>query len=67
MASVEAKFPQNPPLKTQRLVLGAQICLRILTIVTTLAATWVVMTSRESAVIIGMTFEARYSYSPTIK
>ncbi|KAM3704312.1 hypothetical protein ACJW31_04G166900 [Castanea mollissima] len=67
MASLEAKFPQNPPLKTQKLVLGAQIGLRILTIAFTLAATWVVLTSRQSTMAFGIPVDARYSYSPTFK
>ncbi|XP_062170643.1 CASP-like protein 1F1 [Alnus glutinosa] len=67
MASTESKFPQNPPPKTQKIVLGAQIGLRILVIGTALAATWVMLTCRQSTEIIGMTFDARYSYSSTFK
>ncbi|KAK9995300.1 hypothetical protein SO802_019986 [Lithocarpus litseifolius] len=67
MSSLEAKFPQNPPLKIQKLVLGAQIGLRILTIALTLAATLVVLTSRQLTVAFGVPVDARYSYSPTFK
>lgn len=67
MASTESKFPQNPRLKTQKIVLGAQIGLRILVIATALAATWVMLTCRQSTEIIGITFDARYSYSSTFK
>jgi len=67
MSSLEAKVPQNPPLKTQKLVLGAQIGLRIMTIALTLAATWVVLTSRQSTKAFGVPVEARYSYSSTLK
>ncbi|KAF5476497.1 hypothetical protein F2P56_003247 [Juglans regia] len=67
MDGFEAKFPQNPALKTQKIVLGAQICLRILAIATSLAATWVMLTSKQSEEIIGITFYARYSYSSSMK
>ncbi|EXB54908.1 hypothetical protein L484_008838 [Morus notabilis] len=67
MANTEAKFQQNPPQKTQNLFFGAQICLRILAVASTLAATWIILTSKQSIEIIGITFEARYSYSPAFK
>jgi hypothetical protein len=67
MDSTESKFPQNSPLKTQKIVLGAQIGLRILVIATALAATWVILTSKQSTEIIGITFDARCSYSSTCK
>jgi hypothetical protein len=67
MDGTESKFPQNPPRKTQKIVLGAQIGLRILVIATSLPATWVMLTSRQSTEIFGITFDARYSYSSTSK
>ncbi|XP_059433369.1 CASP-like protein 1F1 [Corylus avellana] len=67
MDGTESKFPQNPPKKTQKIVLGVQIGLRILVIATALAATWVMLTSRQSTEIFGITFDARYSYSSTCK
>ncbi|XVE63735.1 hypothetical protein DITRI_Ditri07aG0043600 [Diplodiscus trichospermus] len=67
MANTEANFPGNPPLKTHKLVLGAQIWLRILAIATALAATWVIIASNETAVVFGLSFEAKYSYSPAFK
>ncbi|GMN56565.1 hypothetical protein TIFTF001_025682 [Ficus carica] len=67
MANTEAKFQPNQHQKTQNLFLGAQICLRILAIASTLTATWIVLTSKQSIEIIGMTFTARYSYSPAFK
>ncbi|XVE56511.1 hypothetical protein DITRI_Ditri04bG0016600 [Diplodiscus trichospermus] len=67
MESTEAKFPQNPPLKTHKLVLGAQICLRIVAIATALAATWVIVTSKQTVVVFGLQFYARYSYSSALR
>ncbi|XP_062114905.1 CASP-like protein 1F1 [Humulus lupulus] len=67
MATNDAKFQQNPPQTTKNLFLGAQICLRILAFATTLAATWTILTSKQNILIIGMTFKARYSYSPALK
>ncbi|XVF11459.1 hypothetical protein REPUB_Repub08aG0029400 [Reevesia pubescens] len=67
MESIEARFPENPPLKTHKLVLGTQICLRIVAIATALAATYIVVTSKETVLVFGMSFDARYSYSPAFK
>ncbi|KAG7951348.1 hypothetical protein I3843_12G002300 [Carya illinoinensis] len=67
MDSVEAKFSQNPHPKTQKIVLGIQICSRIFAIVTTMAAPCIIFTSKQSTEIIGITFDARYSYSSTFK
>ncbi|KAH7578527.1 hypothetical protein ACOSP7_000163 [Xanthoceras sorbifolium] len=55
------------PMKTQKLFHLAQICLRISAIATTLAATSVMVTSRQSIAIFGTTFDARYSYSSAFK
>ncbi|PON77208.1 Casparian strip membrane protein [Parasponia andersonii] len=67
MATTEDKFQQNPPLKTQNLFLGAQIFLRVLALAVTLAASWIVLTSKQTILILGMAFDARYSYSPAMK
>ncbi|XWS37064.1 hypothetical protein CRYUN_Cryun19dG0011300 [Craigia yunnanensis] len=67
MERSEANFPENPPLKKHKLVIGAQICLRIVAIVTALAATWVIINSNETVVVYGLPFDARYSYSPAFK
>ncbi|GLT79444.1 hypothetical protein SLA2020_509330 [Shorea laevis] len=55
------------PLKTQKFHLGAQTSLRILTIGTTMAATWLMMTSKEIAIVYGLPFEAKYSYISALK
>ncbi|XP_021286687.1 CASP-like protein 1F1 [Herrania umbratica] len=67
MENIEAKFPENPSLKTHKLVLGAQICLRIVAIATALAATWVMLTSKQTVMVFGIPFDARYSYSSAFK
>ncbi|KAH7528172.1 CASP-like protein 1F1 [Ziziphus jujuba] len=67
MSTIESKFEQNPPLKTEKIFLGFQICVRILATASTLVATWMVLTSKQSTEIIGMKFDARYSYSPAYK
>ncbi|KAF3438513.1 hypothetical protein FNV43_RR21275 [Rhamnella rubrinervis] len=67
MSTIESKFQTNPPLKIQKVFLGAQICLRILVTASTLAATWIIITSKQSTQIIGMTFDVRYSYSTAFK
>ncbi|KAF4362621.1 hypothetical protein G4B88_026183 [Cannabis sativa] len=67
METNQAKLHQNPPQNTKDLFHGAQICLRILAFATTLAATWTILTSKQTILIIGMSFSARYSYSPALK
>ncbi|KAJ7945653.1 CASP-like protein [Quillaja saponaria] len=67
MANFEAKVEPNPILKTQKLFLGAQISLRVLAFVLTLSATWLMLTSKQSVVVVGLTFDASYSYSPAFK
>ncbi|XVF54749.1 hypothetical protein PTKIN_Ptkin05aG0206400 [Pterospermum kingtungense] len=58
---------ENSPLKTHKLVLGGQICLRIMAIAAALAATLMIVTSNQIVVVYGMTFDAKYSYSPAFK
>ncbi|XP_031277347.1 CASP-like protein 1F1 [Pistacia vera] len=67
MDKSEAKFQQSPPLKTQRIFHLAQIFLRLLAIGTALAATSVMVTAKQSVVVFGTPFDARYSYSPAFK
>ncbi|XP_021814601.1 CASP-like protein 1F2 [Prunus avium] len=64
MASIEAKIQQNPPQKTQNVFLGTQIFMRTFTMTATLAATWVTVTNKQTAQIVGIEFDARYNYSP---
>ena len=67
MESIEAKFQENPPLKTHKLVLHAQICLRIVAIATALASTWVMITAKQTILVFGWQIDARYSYSSAFK
>ncbi|XP_038709927.1 CASP-like protein 1F1 [Tripterygium wilfordii] len=64
MSSIGDKYPT---MKTQKIQNGAQVCLRILTIATTLAATWLVFTDKQTIEIFGLKMDARYSYSPAFK
>ncbi|GAV62723.1 DUF588 domain-containing protein [Cephalotus follicularis] len=67
MARIEDKLPQNLTLKTQKLFIGSQICLRIATIATTMAAMWLALTSKQSVALFGFVLEARYNYSPAFQ
>ncbi|KAF8378052.1 hypothetical protein HHK36_029386 [Tetracentron sinense] len=59
----QTKVVQNPPRKSQKLFFIAQISLRILAVVATFAATWIMVTSKQSKEIFGIKFAAKYSYS----
>ncbi|KAK9278355.1 hypothetical protein L1049_027920 [Liquidambar formosana] len=67
MASIEAKFQQKPVSNMQKYSLGAQVGLRILAVVGTLAATTVMGTNKQSTVVYGLAIDARYSYSSAFK
>lgn len=54
-------------MKTQKLVLASQIFLRMVAIAAALAATLVIVTSNQTVVVYGLTFDAKYSYSPAFK
>ena len=67
MDGVESKIIQNPPLKTHKSSLAAQICLRFLATVASLAAAWVMFTSKQSVVLYGINIDAKYNYSSAFK
>lgn len=67
MERTESKFPQNPSLKTHKLALAAQVWLRIMAIVTAFAATYVMVTSKETIDFVGVKYDARYTYTPAFK
>ncbi|KAF8037006.1 hypothetical protein BT93_B0048 [Corymbia citriodora subsp. variegata] len=68
MANPEIKVnEQNLAGKSSDVSYGAQICLRILSIATTLAATSVMVTCRQSITVFGIRIDARYSYSSALK
>ncbi|KAA0057743.1 CASP-like protein 1F2 [Cucumis melo var. makuwa] len=43
--------------------LCSQIILRVLVISSTLAATWIILTAKQSVLVFGIPFDARYNYS----
>ncbi|KAG8379484.1 hypothetical protein BUALT_Bualt07G0093300 [Buddleja alternifolia] len=55
--------------KTQynKILIIAQIILRILAIAVILAATWLMLTNKQVASVFGVEMDARYSYSPAFK
>ncbi|XP_071901989.1 CASP-like protein 1F1 [Coffea arabica] len=57
----------SPPHITGNRFFGAQVFLRLLTIGATLAAAWLILTSKETVVVLGMQFDARYTYSQAFK
>ncbi|KAI3463583.1 hypothetical protein Pfo_020246 [Paulownia fortunei] len=57
----------SPPLKTHKLYFATQISLRVLAIAATLAAAWIILTSKQTTVVYGIQADARYSYSPAFK
>lgn len=56
-----------PPLKSQKYFMAAQFLLRLLGMAAALAAAWIMVTSKESVVVYGTDFDAKYSYSPAFK
>ncbi|XP_009589659.1 CASP-like protein 1F1 [Nicotiana tomentosiformis] len=58
----------NQSLKSQKYFLGAQILLRILGIIFTVAATWIILTSKHTTVsVFDIQINAHISYPPTLK
>ncbi|XP_012842761.1 PREDICTED: CASP-like protein 1F2 isoform X2 [Erythranthe guttata] len=54
-------------LKTHKSFILTQISLRFLAAASTLAATWITFTSKQTTLVFGIQIDARYSYSPTFK
>ncbi|CAI9754031.1 unnamed protein product [Fraxinus pennsylvanica] len=52
---------------TQKISFASQILLRVLAIACSLAATWLVITSKQTVVVFGIAVNARYSYSSALK
>ncbi|KAG9138087.1 hypothetical protein Leryth_001332 [Lithospermum erythrorhizon] len=63
MDSTENSDMHDSSFKKSTLSFVSQMILRFLAIVTTLVATWLILTSREKVVIFGMTADASYKYS----
>lgn len=64
MERFEAKINHEPSLKTQKFMLILQIILRILGFAFCLGAFWRIMTSKQ---VLFLGFDARYTYSPSMK
>lgn len=63
----EEKSREMASLNLPKYTKAAQISLRIMAMAATLAAAWIVLSSKETVVIYGITANAKYSYSPTYK
>ncbi|KAK8686166.1 hypothetical protein V6N13_125193 [Hibiscus sabdariffa] len=63
----EAKFLENPYRKTNSLTFCAQIGLRIMAMSTAFAGRWTIVTAKQTLVVFGMQFDARYTYSSAFK
>ncbi|KAL6576236.1 hypothetical protein OROHE_000017 [Orobanche hederae] len=55
------------PLKTHTLLFVTQMSLRVFATAATLAATWIMLSIKQTSLVFGIEFEARYSYSPAFK
>ncbi|PIN11650.1 hypothetical protein CDL12_15749 [Handroanthus impetiginosus] len=67
MASTVDKPHQSPPLKTHKPFFLIQTSLRILASCATLAASWIMLTNKQTTLVFGIHADARYSYSTAIK
>ncbi|KAL6494409.1 hypothetical protein OROGR_031209 [Orobanche gracilis] len=67
MANQIDKSLDSPPPKTRKYYYQTQITFRVLAIAVTLAAAWVMMSSKETTVVYGIQADARYSYAPAFK
>ncbi|XP_073135977.1 CASP-like protein 1F1 [Henckelia pumila] len=61
---IMAKIPAT---KTQKIFIISQILLRSLAIAATLAAAYIVLTSKQTVAVYGFQVDARYSYIPAFK
>ncbi|XP_059300105.1 CASP-like protein 1F1 [Lycium ferocissimum] len=67
MDNFGTKNMQNPPLKSNKCLLGTQILFRILATAFTLAATLIILTSKQTVTVFGIEMDARYNYSSAFK
>ncbi|KAL1829161.1 hypothetical protein ACET3Z_007573 [Daucus carota] len=63
----EAKNTEMIAVKVEKFARAAQISLRFLAMAATLAASCIVLTSKETVLIYGITADVKYSYSPSYK
>ncbi|KAL3617595.1 hypothetical protein CASFOL_037916 [Castilleja foliolosa] len=57
----------SPRPKTRIFYYATQICVRFTAIAITLAAAWLTVTNKQTAVVYGIQVDARYSYAPAFK
>ncbi|KAK4370747.1 hypothetical protein RND71_010222 [Anisodus tanguticus] len=67
METIGAKNMQKPPLKSHKCLLATQILFRILATAFTLAATLIILSSKQIVSVFGIEMDARYSYSSAFK
>ncbi|KAL3655062.1 hypothetical protein CASFOL_000848 [Castilleja foliolosa] len=67
MANPIDKNLESPQIKARKLYYATQICVRFIAIAITLAAAWLMVTNKETAVVYGIQVDARYSYAPPFK
>lgn len=65
--SEEAKSNEMISLKLEKYLKPAQLGLRLLAMAATLAATWIIITNKETVVVYGITADAKFTYSPASK
>lgn len=63
----EGKSTEMIAVKVQKYTKAAQISLRFMAMAATLAASVIVLCSKETVVIYGITADVKYSYSPSYK
>ncbi|KAL6953050.1 hypothetical protein U1Q18_050720, partial [Sarracenia purpurea var. burkii] len=67
MAGVESKITQNPPPRPEKYAVASEIGLRLTASVASLAAAWMMFTSKQSVLLYGIQMEARYSDASAFK
>lgn len=63
----EGKSTEMIAVKVQKFTKAAQISLRFMAMAVTIAASCIVLSTKETVSIYGITADAKYSYSPTYK
>ncbi|KAK8499884.1 hypothetical protein V6N13_060943 [Hibiscus sabdariffa] len=67
METIKARVGENPCPKTDKLAFAVQIFFRIAATGTTLAAACVIFNAKQTVDVMGMSFDAKYSYSSAFK
>lgn len=66
-AGEEGKSTEMIAVKVEKYTKAAQISLRFMAMAATLAASVIVLSTKQTVVIFGITADAKYSYSPSYK